>query len=74
MEATMSYTPYTPKKFTNGELPGVWHYCSICHKKRLESSLAFLTYRIPSIRNIERTIRYCKDDEECTYQALARKR
>ena len=49
-----------------------WHPCNICYKKRLECSLATLTYRIPSIRNISRTIRYCKDDEECTFQALAR--
>lgn len=62
----------TPTTYKKPEEIGVWHPCNICYKKRLECSLATLTYRIPSIRNISRTIRYCEDDEECTFQALAR--
>lgn len=69
MEATMNYTPFIPEK---RKFPGTWLPCNICYKKRLDCSLASLTYRIPSIRNIARTIRYCKDDSECTFQALER--
>lgn len=61
-------------QFKNPTEIGTWLSCNICYKKRLECFLATLTYRIPSIRNVSRTIRYCKDDEECVFQALARQR
>lgn len=51
---------------------GTWLPCNICYKRRLDSSLGTVTYRIPTIRNISRTIRYCLDDSECEFQAKAR--
>lgn len=48
--------------------------CHICYSERIVVLLASVSYRIPSIRNRLRTLRYCSDNDPCVVAAHVKAR
>lgn len=46
--------------------------CGICFDRRIAVLLESVSYRIPSMRNRERELRYCSDNLECVAGAMFR--